>query len=968
MSAHPLVGRDAELARLTGLISRSHASSRVAVGLVRGDMGTGKSRLLTALAPLASPALVLSVEGSEWEQVVPFAGAASMLRSLSELESDRPPLSALLEEPVRQLEPLQVLEATRRCVAAAGPVLVLADDLQWVDRLSLALLHYLVRDAEAAGLPLTLVAASRPGSVLDGFGLTIRRLLDDPDRTCHVELRPLEPDDAFRLVAALRPDLGHEATAALVRRAGGIPFWLTELAHADDVDQETAGLVAARMAPLSPDARRFAALLAIWASPADIETSARLIGWTTARCSAARRETVDAGLVLEAGGRARLVHDAIGEAVLSTTSPEVLAELHSAVAGYLEADAADDDTVQLRRILLHRRAAGLPGSDTARRLMRSRNRRLLGPDDLAECAQIARAAADPEEATSLLRDVAHLASGIGRPDLALEHWTALMVESGSSLERGRARVRASQCALAGGDPDRARALLGDAAPAGLDLAGRIEWEAHASQVAGSSGAASRVPLQRAARMMRDLVALRGGEQGLLPHERAAQVAALHAEFYFALRTQQVDLMLTTAERIANSADTVEDRLRGALHASFAHRLLGQYQEAEQEARAVRLAAVREPLPAIAFESGFMLAVTQYSLGRLLDARAAAEELAAMAARAPVVVPSWLSAAWVNALGPEIDVSLHGWPAARDRLAHLILAEPHPHFRLHIRLVHAQWAARLAHPSADDETVTGMAAARQDADSAGCDRCRAEVHLRAAEAYARIGHVEAASDALARWESDHDQARGQSRLWLLRSRALIAGSDDLDRAVELMEEVGLLARSMNAGLEIVWADLDLGMLLTHKDPSAAAAVLRRAAESAHGMRAASERQRALQLLRECGVRTWTPGTRSPDSVNQLTDQLTDRERAVVQMIRAGASNPEIAEALFISRKTVERHVSNALAKTNTRNRAELAARAAMEPSAEDHAARGQDGGSLGDAAAGDGDHLQAADGAAMSENR
>jgi DNA-binding NarL/FixJ family response regulator len=42
------------------------------------------------------------------------------------------------------------------------------------------------------------------------------------------------------------------------------------------------------------------------------------------------------------------------------------------------------------------------------------------------------------------------------------------------------------------------------------------------------------------------------------------------------------------------------------------------------------------------------------------------------------------------------------------------------------------------------------------------------------------------------------------------------------------------------------------------------------------------------------------------------------------VAGGATNPEIAAAMFLSRKTIERHVSNVLAKVGARNRAELAA--------------------------------------------
>jgi DNA-binding NarL/FixJ family response regulator len=76
--------------------------------------------------------------------------------------------------------------------------------------------------------------------------------------------------------------------------------------------------------------------------------------------------------------------------------------------------------------------------------------------------------------------------------------------------------------------------------------------------------------------------------------------------------------------------------------------------------------------------------------------------------------------------------------------------------------------------------------------------------------------------------------------------------------------------------------------------------------------------AQQRLRTLGVRTWKRGAGSGVA-------LTDRERTIARLIAEGASNPEIARQLFLSRKTVERHVSNVLKKAGARNRAELAAR-------------------------------------------
>jgi len=72
-----------------------------------------------------------------------------------------------------------------------------------------------------------------------------------------------------------------------------------------------------------------------------------------------------------------------------------------------------------------------------------------------------------------------------------------------------------------------------------------------------------------------------------------------------------------------------------------------------------------------------------------------------------------------------------------------------------------------------------------------------------------------------------------------------------------------------------------------------------------------------LRRRLGVRTWRRSRAGGGTA------LSEREREIAALVAGGASNPEIAQALYLSRKTVERHVSNILAKVGARNRVELA---------------------------------------------
>ena len=100
------------------------------------------------------------------------------------------------------------------------------------------------------------------------------------------------------------------------------------------------------------------------------------------------------------------------------------------------------------------------------------------------------------------------------------------------------------------------------------------------------------------------------------------------------------------------------------------------------------------------------------------------------------------------------------------------------------------------------------------------------------------------------------------------------------------------------------------------PQVAVAAAKAALEAFERLDAARHADVAGALLRSLGA----PIRTGPKGVGALTK----REAEVLELIGAGLSNVEIGERLFITRKTVEHHVGNVLAKLGLRNRAQAAA--------------------------------------------
>jgi DNA-binding CsgD family transcriptional regulator len=187
-----------------------------------------------------------------------------------------------------------------------------------------------------------------------------------------------------------------------------------------------------------------------------------------------------------------------------------------------------------------------------------------------------------------------------------------------------------------------------------------------------------------------------------------------------------------------------------------------------------------------------------------------------------------------------------------------------------------------------------------------------------DAHLADGDLDAATDVASHLErvAQEDGRPTATALSVLAvAHVAVARQDRLAALHALERSLEEFAR-LDLPLETGRVHLELARLVSDERPELAITEGRSALAVFERLGASTDADMASSLLRSLGV---AAGQRP-----RTLHELTRREQEVLGLVGLGLSNPEIAERLFISRKTASHHVSNVLAKLGMRNRAEAAA--------------------------------------------
>jgi len=925
----PTLGRDRERAELARALERA-ARGRGAIVLLEGEAGIGKTRMLDeALCHAHSQQWsVLSMSCEELERERPF-GALRRALDLEAAFRDVLGRDGLRERPHRPSETAElrfaVADAAAELIerrAVSGPLLLAVEDVHWADPSTILALRRIARLADQ--YPLALVVSVRPLP----RSPELEDLLDELATTgaCRVALAPLDPG----AVAALAAELvaGDPGTSLLrqLEGAAGNPLFVMELAAAlaeEGLLTRIGGKVEVSRPVLPPSLRltilrrlgflpretlELLRMASVLGSPFALADLSALVGKRTAELLPALDPALAASLVVEAGTRLAFRHDLVREAIYGDLPGAVRTRLHAEIAAILiEGGASPSDAAS------HLSLGASPGDSRAVTWLLC-----AGRESMARAPSVAvellEKASDLVDRDSRLQDQIHLeliqalvwagcpekgetvarrmiAEAVDASlDTAVLFGLSQALSGQGKYRQGAAEAERAARLLPTTDPRTAK-LLKEAARCRF-LSGDFEPAAEMAQEAQAAGAIAgdvamvswAVELQAGAvltlgfceeglRLARQAYELGAPVRG----EAARQVHPHHALAPAPLEFDELDeaeAVICEGMRRADAFGDLHGSSRYHAWLGRLHFLSGNWDRAVVDLEASLALADEVQRRGLVIAEQSMLAQIALHRGEL----AQAEPLFARMRRQ------------MQETGPQYDLSLvlltgsllqearaqpdRAFALLNEARAWVIASKARLHYRWFgpnfVRLAMGADAVQSA------RTVTN-----------------------------EVEHIAAALGTPA--------ARGTA----LRCRGLVERDPDaLREAVTALRASPRVVECALACEEAATAAADFG------ERAQARQLLEEAAGTFERIGAARDLSRVEAALRTMGVPRGRRGRRERGPKGW--DSLTPTEQRVAALVAEGLSNPGIGERLFVSRRTVQTHVSHIFAKLGLSSRTELAA--------------------------------------------
>lgn len=926
-----LLQRDAELAELERGIAGA-AEGAGTVLLIEGPAGVGKSSLLQAARELALGADlgVWSAMGDELARTAAWAIARELLapavtglpRGMRAqiLGGPGAPAAAVLGDgpveewsgPDQGFRLAYALTWVVAGLARRSAVALLVDDLHWADLASLRWLSFLAGRAD--DLPVVVIAATRPvggerESALAQLALRARVLRPGP-----LSLEAVEKLVGSRLG---RSPVG-EFTAACHKLTGGNPFLLRELLHEaarDEVrpdaeaaeqllalrPESVARAVLLRLGRLDPPALDLARAVAVLGDGAQLEIARALPGLSEGEALAAA-DALTREDVFSRDDRLRFVHPLVRSAVYDDLTPARRASAHRHAARLYAERGTGRDAVVGQLLLSEPTAEAWAFEcllDAA-----AQSRRRGAPEPACELAR--RALAEPPPPNRRAEALEEL----GRAELAagnsggVAHLEAALDAARTEQKRARIARRMAVAVTLLGSPRRATEIL-------IAAHDRIDAGTYPSL---------------AAALQAELI-------GAAMHDPATLgIARAQLEAVRARAKSPLDLDPAVLAPLAATTVRSGDDVGAAV--SYAARAL-EKREPEPDGYSITLA--------------FASSALRWA-GRLQGARRAWDAEVEDARR----ISAPLRLAWAISSRAQVLLRL-GLAEAAEADARLAI-------ELNDGLFGRPVSAALAvHAEALLETDDGLAA-RATLERATIDNDDHDLHPHAEvlRVRARIraedhDYQGALSDLarIARLAQSFEVRNSDSMPWRAQAALVHAATGDLAYGIRLAEEEAQLAAAVGARLALATALRAIGQLRRERglDDLREAVSLLKGSEDrleyvrslidyGSALRRAGQRASSRDPLREaldlaaaggCAAlarrareELAASGARPRRDELRGRDALTASERRVALLASEGHTNREIAQALFVSLRTVETHLTHAYQKLEVRSREDLPA--------------------------------------------